>query len=201
MNQPTTRPRRPDLYDGEANPCERCRPIAEASSIFGDPSRIEWVQPVPVAPALARDGSGPCCQDCASADTLHQRFMQGMAGPAVAHRVGKAVSIMPFTDPTCEEAESQGMTWAMCRVAVGTDRQEQLRMPGMPMGLCYDGTVALSEDGDLKLHLAWMDRHGVHPPKWPRPCTSYEPTLRYRSGTCDNCRHHRTAHTPEAHDA
>jgi hypothetical protein len=50
-----------------AVPCPRCRPLAETRKI-----RAEMVQPLPegaLAP-LAQDGSGKCCYDCASADTL-----------------------------------------------------------------------------------------------------------------------------------
>lgn len=48
-------------------PCPRCRELAEGRRI-----RAETVQPLPRGPwaPLARDGSGPCCFDCASADAL-----------------------------------------------------------------------------------------------------------------------------------
>lgn len=50
-----------------AIPCPRCAPIFERGGL-----RREVVQPLPpgaMAP-LAQDGSGKCCYDCASADTL-----------------------------------------------------------------------------------------------------------------------------------
>lgn len=48
-------------------PCPRCLALAQDDAL-----RVEMVQPLPPgawAP-LARDGSGPCCHDCAAADGL-----------------------------------------------------------------------------------------------------------------------------------
>jgi hypothetical protein len=48
-------------------------------------------------------------------------------------------------------------TWEAARIAVGTDRQDQYRMPGAPMGLVEAGLVRPSETGDLERHHAWLN--------------------------------------------
>ena len=104
-------------------PCPRCLALAMDRLI-----RPETVQRLPkgigVAP-VARDGSGKCCFDCASADAL-----------------------------TCR----MGLTFAMARIAVGNDRQEQYRLPGAPMGLVGQRIVRPSVKGDLEDQHAWLER-------------------------------------------
>ena len=46
----------------------------------------------------------------------------------------------------------------MARIAVGNDRQEQYRLPGVPMGLAMDGQIRKSKPGDLEDQHAWLDR-------------------------------------------
>lgn len=62
-----------DTYE-EGDPCPRCYPLAG----FG---HIRWESVMPLRggslDALAPDGSGPCCIDCAAADRLH-KTMPGM---------------------------------------------------------------------------------------------------------------------------
>jgi hypothetical protein len=52
-----------------------------------------------------------------------------------------------------------GLNFYQARVAVGNDRQEQYRLPGMPMGLVKAGLVAPSEPGDLEAQYAWLDEN------------------------------------------
>jgi hypothetical protein len=86
------------------------------------------LDPDPARRSLARDGSGLCCVDCASADTLR--------------------------------ALARGMTFSMARVAVGNDRNEQLRLPGVRIGLAHTGLIKMSAPGDLERHLGWLrDNH------------------------------------------
>lgn len=105
-------------------PCPRCLALAQEGAI-----RVETVQRLPegvgVAP-IARDGSGKCCFDCASADTLMGRI--------------------------------SSLTFTMARIAVGNDRQEQYRLPGVAMGLAIDGLVQKSAPGDLEDQHRWLDR-------------------------------------------
>lgn len=104
-------------------PCPRCLELATDRLV-----RPEVVQRMPegvgIAP-IARDGSGKCCFDCASADALTGRM---------------------------------GLTFLMARIAVGNDRQEQYRLPGVPMGLAMDGQIRKSAPGDLEDQHRWLDR-------------------------------------------
>ena len=165
------RRRRPDLYDNDPEPCPRCLTFLDQAAAGYDLETgiQEMVQPLPrLAPALARDGFGPCCPDCQTADTLHQlsnkepmpRTLEEFVVAANTH-----FCPVPFTEPTEREGKgpnrSTVMTWRMLRLAVGNDRREQYRLPGVPMGLCLDGAVAVSEKGDWELHLAWLKKHGL----------------------------------------
>jgi hypothetical protein len=49
----------------------------------------------------------------------------------------------------------------MARLAVGNDRMEQYRLPGVPMGLVQQRLVRPSEDGDFEDQLAWLERSGL----------------------------------------
>jgi hypothetical protein len=92
--------------------------------------RAETIQPLP-AGALAPLGvdNKPCCFDCQAADNLVKQ---------------KAFGVPEFV---------------MARIAVGNDRQEQYRLPGVPMGLVQAGIVRPSKPGDFEKHLAWLDEN------------------------------------------
>jgi hypothetical protein len=51
-------------------------------------------------------------------------------------------------------------TFKMARTVVANDRQEQLRLPGAPMGLVQMGLMLPNQDGDLERHHAWLADHG-----------------------------------------
>lgn len=53
-----------------------------------------------------------------------------------------------------------GLEFAAARIAVGNERQEQLRFPGAPLGLVGGGLVRASAKGDYERHHAWLDAHG-----------------------------------------
>ena len=68
--------------------------------------------------------------------------------------------------PCCQDCEAAdnvqrlhmpGMTWVAARTAVGNDRQEQLRLPGAPMGLVKAGLTKPSKPGDFDRHVAWLN--------------------------------------------
>lgn len=144
MSQPTLVPARE--IDWTAPPCQRCLGLSIGGKVWPD-----MVMPLPqgdaVAP-LARDGSGPCCFDCAAADGLFRAVLQGKH----AH---------------LGEASTFDQTWfTMARVAVGNDRLEQERLPGIPMGLVYYGLVAPSQPGDLEQHHAWLASLGLFQDPW-----------------------------------
>jgi hypothetical protein len=48
--------------------------------------------------------------------------------------------------------------WDMARTVVGNDRQEQLRLPGAPLGLVGYGLMRPNTDGDLERHQAWLQQ-------------------------------------------
>jgi hypothetical protein len=51
--------------------------------------------------------------------------------------------------------------WVQARIAVANDRQEQLRLPGVKMGLVKKGIMQPSKEGDLKRHHKWLDSLGL----------------------------------------
>ena len=106
-----------------AEPCPRCLPLVIDGRI-----RRETLQPLRggALDPHAVDGSGPCCRDCAAADTL---LRLGYGHP----------------------------DWDANRIVTGNDRQEQLRLPGAPMGLVYSGIMTPSEPGELESHNAWLN--------------------------------------------
>jgi len=48
--------------------------------------------------------------------------------------------------------------FAAARIATGNCRQEQMRLPGAPLGLVKAGLMRPSAEGDFEEHLAWLDR-------------------------------------------
>lgn len=50
----------------------------------------------------------------------------------------------------------QALDFNMARIAVGNDRQEQFRLPGVEMGLVADHIVRPSKPGDLDKHCKWL---------------------------------------------
>jgi hypothetical protein len=52
-------------------------------------------------------------------------------------------------------------TWDMARTAVANDRQEQLRLPGAPIGLVQRGMMRPNETGDLERHHKWLADQGL----------------------------------------
>jgi hypothetical protein len=67
-------------------------------------------------------------------------------------------------EATCHDCHSAlnlmrrvpSLTFEMARVAVGNDRQEQFRLPGVEMGLVADHIVKPSKPGDLDRHYKWL---------------------------------------------
>lgn len=103
----------------KTDPCPRCLPLA-----FSGVIDLEMLQPLGEHPALARDGSGPCCRDCAAADAT--------------------MALTPIPEFT------------MSRIAVGSERVEQHRLPGAPLGLVQAGIVKPSKPGDFERHIEWL---------------------------------------------
>lgn len=70
-------------------------------------------------------------------------------------------------EPICHDCQSAETLvrlgfvpkFTMARIAVGNDRQEQFRLPGVPMGLVQAGLVRPSAKGDFERQLAWLDAY------------------------------------------
>lgn len=94
------------------------------------------------------------------------------------HMRGEAIQPVPSTAPPlsrndntpccrdCALAEtlvSLGYVpnFEMARTVVANDRQEQLRLPGAPMGLVAMGMMLPNQDGDLDRHHVWLREHGL----------------------------------------
>jgi hypothetical protein len=136
--------------DGWPEPCPRCMWALANRHI-----RAEAVRPLPpgaLAPLEKRPKGKPCCHDCAAADNLMQVFLV-RRDPLVVQAVCRAL-------PDIEDPEAE-RSWGMMRTAVGNDRQEQLRLPGMPMGLVLLGYVRSSEAGDLDFQHRWASATGI----------------------------------------
>jgi hypothetical protein len=61
-----------------------------------------------------------------------------------------------------------GLSFVAARIAVGNERQEQYRLPGVPMGLVAAGYVRPSAPGDFERQLRWLDEHhwwGIREPE------------------------------------
>lgn len=50
-------------------------------------------------------------------------------------------------------------TFDMARIAVGNERQEQYRLPGIPMGLVGERLVRPSQPGDFEKQHEWLEAH------------------------------------------
>jgi len=75
----------------------------------------------------------------------------GLDGKSQCHDCASAGTLMRLL----------GLTWSQARIAVANDRQEQYRLPGVPIGLVYNGIVKPSQEGDLERHHQWMKQVGI----------------------------------------
>jgi hypothetical protein len=120
---------RPEPMPIDRPPCPRCYSLARMGLI-----RNEMVMPLPAsaaAPMAKFPGGSPCCHDCASADALVLLTSRGLIAEAP-------------------------INFTMARIAVGNERQEQLRSPGAPTRLASNGILRPSRKGDLLRHAKWL---------------------------------------------
>lgn len=109
-------------------------------------------EPAPACPrclALAREGR-------IRVETV-QPLPEGAMAPLARDRSGKCCFDCAATDGVLSFGLAPNFVAA--RIAVGNDRQEQLRLPGVVMGLVKAGFVRPSARGDLEKHHAWLDAH------------------------------------------
>lgn len=129
----------------EGTPCQRCFGLWEGGHIDA-----EMVQPLPSCPSIGLNRERQC-PDCQAAETL---LKLGMIG---------RVDLKGFVRGDDRATKDYESAFIMARIAVGNDRMEQYRLPGVPMGLVKMGLVRPSAPGDFDKQLKWMD---VHIPGW-----------------------------------
>ena len=119
-------------------PCPRCYDLYMRFKIRG-----ETVMQMPVGACAPMEMYRPvkCCRDCAAADTVIRRGMIG--------------------SPRDRDSDRETQ-FIMARIAVGNDRQLQLRAPGIVQGLVLSNIVTPSAPGDMDKHHAWLAKHAIH---------------------------------------
>lgn len=122
-------------------PCQRCFALWVGGHIVG-----EMVQPLPACPSIGLNREEQC-PDCQAAETL---LKVGMP---------IKVDLGAFVRGDEQAADDYWTGFRMARVAVGNDRMEQYRLPGVPMGLVQMKLMRPSAPGDFEKHLKWMDTH------------------------------------------
>lgn len=114
--------------------------------------------------------TGDACPICSGMMTMaHDQLRSEMVLPVPASpRAPTAKRPGPLTricfDCSAAETVSRlmpAMTFAMARVAVGNERQEQLRLPGAAIGLVREGLVRPSATGDMRALVEWRESIGL----------------------------------------
>src|SRR5215831_17906374 len=113
-----------------------------------------------LAPMYALTGDGEPCPTCIVA-ALHgvirreaiQPVPAGVQAPISRMHNMKCCRDCAVADTLLAIAELP--TWDMARTVVGNDRQEQLRLPGAPLGLVAMKLMLPNQEGDLERHHAW----------------------------------------------
>lgn len=114
-----------------------------------------------LAPKIETGKACPSCIRALFADQIRHEAVQPLppyAGPL--DNEGK---------PWCQDCATAEVlrrigsvpTWEMARTAVGNDRQEQYRIPGMPIGLVGRGLMRPNAHGDLARHYEWLRTVGL----------------------------------------
>jgi len=117
-------------------------------------------------PRLSED---PCprCLALAQAGRLRMEVVQRLPEGAFAPRAVPTKEV-PYAGPCCRDCGAADALlrvipttpgFVAARVAVGNDRQEQYRLPGVPMGLVKVGLVAPSKPGDLEDQHRWLEKN------------------------------------------
>jgi len=141
--------------------CPRCLALWQAGALW-----LEMVRPLPeCAPPLDVTTAAPHCHDCAAADSLVRRSRADPRFLAYLTERSQPVRLSPTPDDDFEEGEEDrgdegvgGISWVMGRVAVGNDRLEQYRLPGVPLGLAHPSLALVrpSAAGDGSKIRTWL---------------------------------------------
>jgi hypothetical protein len=118
-----------------------------------------------MSPPNALIGEGEPCVRC-----IRLSFSGGMRGEAI-QPVPQTAPPRSREDnaPCCRDcaladslvAMRYVPTFEMARTVVANDRQEQLRLPGAPIGLVQMGLMLPNQSGDLDRHHKWLAAHGL----------------------------------------
>lgn len=113
--------------------------------------------------------SKPCprCLPLALAGRLRMETVQRLPEGAFAPRA-VPTDETPYKGPCCLDCGAADTLlrvtpstpgFVAARIAVGADRQEQYRLPGVPMGLVQQGLVRPSKVGDLEKQHTWLKKN------------------------------------------
>lgn len=109
----------------------------------------------------------PRCLPLAQAGRIRMETVQRLPEGATAPRAVPTKDV-PYTGPCCLDCGAADTVlrlipstpgFVAARIAVGTDRQEQYRLPGAPMGLVKQGLVRPSKPGDLEKQHKWLGKN------------------------------------------
>jgi hypothetical protein len=103
------------------------------------------------------------CPSCEAA-WLQGHIRQEAARPLDGRPARDPLSRRDTGDLICQDcavAETlmgrQSLTWTQARVAIGNDRQEQHRLPGVPMGVLLELGGQPGQEGDLEAVYRWLE--------------------------------------------
>lgn len=102
----------------------------------------------------------PCCLNLAREGKIRSETIQPLPEGALAP-LGLSGQKICFDCAAAGTLLRLGLasTFEAARIAVGNDRQEQYRLPGVKMGLVKIGIVRPSKEGDLERHYAWLEEN------------------------------------------
>lgn len=120
----------------------------------------------PVALPLT-DTPCPRCLPLAQAGRFCLETVQRLPQGAWAPRAVPTPEV-PYAGPCCLDCGAADTVlrlipstpgFVAARIAVGADRQEQYRLPGVLMGLVKQGLMRPSKPGDMEEHHRWLEKN------------------------------------------
>lgn len=117
-------------------------------------------QPPPTPPPITNATPCPRCLGLAKQAKLRTEMVQPFPeqfAPLAVDRSGKCCYDCASADTLMRFAGVP--SWEAARIAVGNDRQEQLRLPGALLGLVKARMMRPSQPGDLEKHFAWLEKN------------------------------------------
>lgn len=105
------------------------------------------------------------CREANEDDVLRTEAMRPLSGQPGVDALSRYTQEPRKICADCNAAETlmglQGMTWDQARIAIANDRQEQLRLPGAPLGILVTQLGGqFSKEGELDDCHRWLDAIG-----------------------------------------